>query len=114
MNLDLIIRRPLLTATLGERRVTSVEVREISFAPGQRTPRHFHACPVVGYIAQGTALYQLESDAEPRLLKAGEAFYEPADTVIAHFDNASDTEPMRFIAYYLLDGDQELIHLLES
>ncbi|RZU41451.1 hypothetical protein BDD14_2973 [Edaphobacter modestus] len=29
MNLDAIVRKPLLTALLGERRVTRVEVREI-------------------------------------------------------------------------------------
>jgi quercetin dioxygenase-like cupin family protein len=112
MNLDAIIRRPLLTASLGERRVTRVEVREISFRPGQRTPRHLHPCPVVGYIAEGTALYQREDESAPQLLQAGAAFYEPADAVVLHFDNASETEPMRFIAYYLLDGEQELIELL--
>jgi hypothetical protein len=31
-----------------------------------------------------------------------------------HFDNASHTEPMTFIAFYLLDeNDSELIHMLE-
>jgi FeS assembly protein IscX len=43
----------------------------------------------------------------------GSAFYEPADKVIADFGNASDTTPMTFIAFYLLDGDQELITLLD-
>lgn len=112
MNLDAIVRKPLLTALLGERRVTRVEVREITFKPGQRTPRHLHPCPVVGYIADGTALFQCEDEAEPQLLKAGGAFYEPADKVVIHFDNASERETMRFIAYYLLDGEQQLIELL--
>jgi hypothetical protein len=31
-----------------------------------------------------------------------------------HFDNASDTDPMTFIAFYLLDeNDRELIGMLE-
>jgi len=42
------------------------------------------------------------------------AFHEPSQTVIADFRNASEDEPMTFITFYLLDGDQDLITLLES
>jgi hypothetical protein len=45
-------------------------------------------------------------------LPAGSAFYEPADANIANFGNASDSEPMTFVAFYLLDGEQELIRML--
>jgi quercetin dioxygenase-like cupin family protein len=114
MNIDSIIRRPLLSAALGRRTVTRVDVREIVFQPGQKTPRHLHPCPVVGYIAEGTALYRREGEEVTTVLHAGSAFYERADTVIASFDNASTTKPMTFIAYYLLDGEQELIELLPS
>lgn len=97
---------------LGSRTVTHVDAREIVFQPGQRTGRHSHPCPVVGYIAEGTALFQSEGEAEPQTLTSGSAFYEPANTVIVRFDNASATEPMKFIAYYLLNGEQELIRML--
>jgi hypothetical protein len=63
---------------------------------------------VLGYIVAGTAVYQVEGQTE-QTLPAGSAFYEAADTVIANFGNASDTEAMTFVAFYLLDGDQELI-----
>lgn len=109
---DSIVRRPLLSAMLGTSTVTQVEVREIIFQPGQQTGRHLHPCPVVGYIAEGTALFQRESEAEVQRLPSGSAFYEPANTVILRFDNASATEPMKFIAYYLLNGEQELIQML--
>lgn len=107
-----ILRKPLLSAALGSRTVTQVEVREIIFQPGQQTGRHSHPCPVVGYIAEGTALFRREEETEAQILHAGSAFYEPADVVIASFDNASSTEPMKFIAYYLLNGKQDLIHML--
>jgi hypothetical protein len=42
-----IVRKPLLSASLGTRSVTSVDVREITFAPGQQTGRHKHPCPVI-------------------------------------------------------------------
>ncbi|NYF78282.1 cupin domain-containing protein [Granulicella arctica] len=112
MNTNEIVRRQLLSAALGQRNVTQVDVREILFQPGQQTGRHLHPCPVLGYIVEGTALFQRSDAADVQTLVAGSAFYEPAGTVILRFDNASATEPMRFIAYYLLDGEQELIQML--
>lgn len=102
----------MLDAMLGSHTVTHVDVREIVFQPGQQTGRHSHPCPVVGYIAEGTALFQREDEVEPQTLASGSAFYEPADAVIRRFDNASTTEPMKFIACYLLNGEQELIRML--
>ena len=113
MSAPAIDRKRLLEAALGSRTVTTVDVREITLGPAQRAGRHLHRCAVVGYIAKGTAAYQVEG--EPlQMLAAGSAFYEPADTVIADFGNASETEPMTFIAFYLLNGEQELITMLEN
>ncbi|WCT13891.1 cupin domain-containing protein [Mucilaginibacter jinjuensis] len=106
-----IIRKPLLTANLGERTVTSVEIKEITLAPGQKAGLHLHPCPVTGYIAKGTAIMQVEGE-EELILNTGDAFYEPADVHIAQFSNYSDSEPMTFIAFYLLNGNQELIKML--
>jgi hypothetical protein len=63
------------------------------------------------YRRRGTAVLQIEGR-EPQSLPTGAAFYEPAETVIARFDNASLTEPMKFIAYYLIGGDEPLIEML--
>ena len=54
---------------------------------------------------------QVEGEAAVTLA-TGSAFHEPARATVARFDNASETAPMRFIAYYLLDGEQELIEIL--
>lgn len=112
MKTDEIVRRRLLNAVLGQRSVSHVDVREIIFAPEQKTGLHLHPCPVLGYIAEGTALFQKDDGSEVQTLAAGSAFYEPAGTTILRFDNASSTEKMRFIAFYLLDGEQELIQML--
>ena len=111
MGNDAIVRKPLLTAFLGSRTVTAVDVREIKFAPGQQTGRHKHPCPVIGFVAEGVAILEVEGEA-PQQLPAGSSFYEPAQRVIARFDNASSNEPMKFIAHYLLNGKQELIEIL--
>ena len=106
-----IIRRQLLTADTQDRKITSVQAHEINFAPGQKAGLHSHPCPVTGYILKGTAMLQVEGQ-EEQVLPEGSAFFEPADTRIIHFDNHSDTEPMVFVAFYLLNGDQKLIEML--
>jgi quercetin dioxygenase-like cupin family protein len=107
-----IERCQLLDAALGRRNITNVDVRRITLSPGQKTGRHQHPCPVVGYIASGTGFFEIEGEAA-ELLPVGSAFHEPAGRVIAEFGNASDVTPLTFIAFYLLDGEQELITMLE-
>ena len=106
-----IERKPLMKVSMESRGLSTVDARQITFGPGQETGRHTHPCPVVGYIARGNARMQIEGKPIQELPE-GSAFYEPADTVIARFDNASATEPMVFIAFYLQDGEQDLIHML--
>ncbi len=113
MSQQTIERKQLLKAALGGRNVSDVDVREIRFEPGQKTGRHIHACTVVGYIAEGTAVFQIEGS-PAQMLPAGSAFHGPAGAVIAAFSNASQTEPMKFAAFYLLDGEQDLIQMLKS
>ena len=113
MSQQTIVRKELLCASLGTRTVSTVDVREIVFVPGQQTGRHSHPCPVLGYIAEGTAFMQIEGR-ELQSLPTGAAFHEPAGTVIARFDNASQTEPMKFIAYYLLTAGEPLIEMLPA
>ena len=111
---DAIYRKPLFTALLAQaKKVGKVEIKEIVFQPGQKTGLHFHPCPVVGYIVEGTVAFQVEG-CEERTLRAGEAFFEPANAKIRKFDNASDSKGMKFIAFYLLDStEDELIRMLE-
>jgi quercetin dioxygenase-like cupin family protein len=107
-----IQRKQLLNALLHNHNVTNVDVREITLGPGQHNGRHLHPCAVVGYIVSGTAVLQIAGEAV-QTLPSGSAFYEPAEVIIANFGNAANSAPMTFIAFYLLDGDQELITMLD-
>src|ERR1700753_689114 len=111
---DAIYRTPLCTPLLAQaKKVGKVEIKEIVFQPGQKTGLHFHPCPVVGYIAEGSVAFQIDG-AEEKLLRAGDAFFEPPNTKILKFGNASDTRGMKFVAFYLLDAtEDELIRMLE-
>jgi quercetin dioxygenase-like cupin family protein len=109
-----IVRKDVLTAVIeGRKDVARVEIKEIDFAPSQRTGLHRHPCPVVGYVAAGAVRVQVEGQA-PRVVTAGEAFFEPAHTTIRQFDNVSPREPAKFVAFYLLGTDEhQLIEMLE-
>src|SRR5580698_3549926 len=60
MSLQTIVRKQLFYAATGESALTSVDVREIRFEPGQQTGRHLHPCHVFGYIVEGAAQFQIE------------------------------------------------------
>lgn len=105
-----ISRKNLETAFMNQK-VSKVEMQEINFPAGQTAPRHLHPCPVVGYIKSGSVLFQIEGQ-DPVILKEGDSFYEPKNTTILHFDNASATMPMTFIAFYLKEDKEENIKIL--
>ncbi len=108
---DEIVRKVLLTQPIPVREVRTVDVREITLSPGQKAGYHRHPCPVFGLIKSGEALIQIEGQ-DARVLHAGDAFYEPQGTAIVHFDNASATNAMTFVAFYLIDRESQLIEML--
>ncbi|MGI5325482.1 cupin domain-containing protein [Actinomadura nitritigenes] len=52
------------------------------------TPPHRHSGPVFGYLLEGELLFELEGD-PPRVIRAGEAFWEPGGDVI-HYQAANN------------------------
>lgn len=90
----------LLTANFAPRQVVQVEVGDFHFKPGQVAPVHTHSAPAVGYVAKGMIIYQIEGE-QPRILRAGDAFYEPTGSRILRFDNASATEEAIFLDFNL-------------
>ena len=106
-----IVRKVLLTQSIPAKQVRKVDIREIRLGPGQKAGYHRHPCPVFGLIKSGEVLFQIEGQGE-KVLRAGEAFYEPQGAPIVHFDNASATDPMTFVAFYLVDRESQLIEML--
>lgn len=107
-----IARKELLKASMNQK-VTNTEVQEITMAGGQAAPKHLHPCPVVGIIKSGEAVFQIEGQ-ESIILREGEAFYEPKNVNILHFDNASKEKPLIFTAIYLKKGQEENIKFLNK
>jgi quercetin dioxygenase-like cupin family protein len=108
-----VLRHDLLTAVLGNSRaVERVEIKRIDLLPGQPTGPHRHPCPVVGHILSGTVRFQIEGR-PAKTLRAGDAFFEPANLRIRSFDNLSLREPATFVAFYLLGAEErDIIEML--
>ena len=106
-------RKELLKEEFAVRPLSKVQVMEITMEPLQKAGLHKHPCPVFGYVAEGTLLFQVKGE-EPKTIKKGEAFYEPANGLILHFDNKSDKAPLKFLAYYLTKGEKELVEMVND
>ena len=106
-----ISRKELLKTAINQK-VKTTEIQEIMLAPGLEVPKHLHPCPVVGVIKSGEAVFQIEGQ-QKIILHEGDAFYEPKNVKILHFDNASSEKPLVFTAIYLKEGNEENIKLLK-
>lgn len=108
-----VVRKALLEAAFPvDTVVERVEVARVQLAPAQPAGVHSHPCAVVGWVIAGVIRFQV-ADGPVVTLRAGDAFFEPANVTIPHFDNSSETEAAVFIACYLLPpGEDRLIEML--
>ncbi len=83
-----------------------VTLLELSYGPGESSAPHRHPGPVVVYILEGALEAQID-DGPVRTYKKGESFFEPANALHKVSRNASQTEPVRFLAYMLTSADEE-------
>lgn len=105
-------RKELMTVQIApEKAVSRVEVRELDLVPERQGPLHLHPIPVFSVIEEGSVTFQIEGQ-PARHLKAGEAFFEPANVRIARLDNEAKT-PARLMVFFLLGADDhELVQRL--
>jgi quercetin dioxygenase-like cupin family protein len=101
--------RSVLTQTLPamDGAKLHVTVVEVSYAPGGSSKPHSHPCPVIGYVLDGSLRSGVRGGADS-VYHAGETFYEEPNGVHAVSANASGTEPVRFLAYFICDRDAPL------
>jgi quercetin dioxygenase-like cupin family protein len=87
----------------------------IELPPGDPgTPPHRHSGPVFGYLLEGELLFELEGEPE-RVIRAGEAFWEPGGDVIHYQDgNNRDDIPVRFTVTMLCPPGRQMLVLVDD
>jgi quercetin dioxygenase-like cupin family protein len=99
-------------AVAGGKHVDRVAVHHLTLPPSGKTGLHDHPCPVVSYVTEGSIIVEVAGE-PPQTFVAGQIIFEPGNTRIQRFDNASNTAPATFVATYLLGAvDKELIHMI--
>ena len=87
----------------------------VEFPPGDPgTPPHRHPGPAFGYVLDGEMVFELEG-APARVVRAGEAFWEPGGDVIHYLDgnNRADA-PVRFVVTQLCAPGQPVLTLVDE
>ena len=85
----------------------------VDLPPGDPgTPPHRHAGPVFGFVLTGALLFELD-DRAPRVLAAGEAFWEPGGELV-HWQaaNALATGSTRFVVVMTSTPGRAMLELL--
>ena len=88
----------------------------VEFPPGDPgAPPHRHpGGPAFGYVIEGEMLFELEGEA-PRVVRAGEAFWEPGGDVIHYSDaNNRDDTTLRFVVTMICDPTQPMLVLVDD
>ncbi|TGD84539.1 cupin domain-containing protein [Mycolicibacterium sp. CH28] len=88
----------------------------IEYPPGSAgAPPHRHPSgPAFGYMLDGEMLFELEGEA-PRVIRAGEAFWEPGGNVIHYSDaNNRDDIPSRFVVTMVCVHGRPMLELVDD
>ncbi|MCZ7456650.1 cupin domain-containing protein [Streptomyces sp. WMMC940] len=88
---------------------------QVEFPPGDPgTPPHRHFGPAFGYVVEGEMVFELEGEPE-RVVRAGEAFWEPGGDVIHYQDgNHRDDVPVRFVVTMMCVPGKPMLVLVED
>ena len=87
----------------------------IEYPPGDPgTPPHRHPGPAFGYVLAGEMVFELEGE-PPRVVRAGETFWEPGGDVIHYQDgNNRDDVPVRFLVTMLCEPGKPMVVLVSE
>jgi quercetin dioxygenase-like cupin family protein len=102
-------------ATLPNIPGKSLVAVEVTYPPGAASPAHTHAKSafIYAYVISGSIESQV-NDGETRIYQAGESWSEEPGATHSVSRNASETEPAKLLAVFVLDtGDNPLTTPLE-
>ncbi len=80
----------------------SVNIVEVKYGPGGGSKPHQHPCPVIAYVISGTLRSKVD-DGPDSTYTAGQTFYEPPGAEHRISANASQTDSVKFLAFFVCD-----------
>jgi quercetin dioxygenase-like cupin family protein len=97
--------KPNFSHTIPNIPEKSLVAVEVSYPPGGATPAHTHARSafIYAYVVSGRIVSQVEGQPE-RTYGPGESFYETPGAHHLTSRNASQTEPAKLLAVFIVDS----------
>lgn len=94
---------------------TEAMTMTVELPPGDAgTPPHRHSGPVFGYMLEGEMVFELEGEPE-RIIRAGEAFWEPGGDVIHYQAGNNLTDAWsRFVVVMLGVPGEPMLTLVDD
>jgi quercetin dioxygenase-like cupin family protein len=83
---------------------------EVDYAPGAASPAHTHAKSafIYAYVISG-AIESKVNDGQTRIYRAGESWSETPGAIHSISRNASNTEPAKLLAVFVLDTSDKAL-----
>jgi quercetin dioxygenase-like cupin family protein len=87
----------------------------VEYAPGGKTPSHHHAKSafITAYVISGAVRSQVD-DGPVKIFKAGEHFTEKPGAHHVVSENASDTEPAKILAIFVVDSSETALTAMDK
>ena len=93
---------PLLTKDLAGLTAKEAVMLTVEYAPGATSSKHRHNANTFVYVLEGSIVMQVEGG-KPVTLGPGQTFYESPDDIHVVSKNASDTQPAKFLVFFVKD-----------
>jgi quercetin dioxygenase-like cupin family protein len=99
--------RPVFSQTLPNVPGKSLTAIVVSYAPGGKSSKHYHA-GTVAYVLSGAIRSENSATGTVRVYEAGESFFEPPGSEHLVSENASATEPASLLAVFVAEDAAQL------
>jgi quercetin dioxygenase-like cupin family protein len=93
---------PLMTKDLTELPGKEGSMLMVEYAPGGSTDKHRHNAHTFVYVLEGSIVMQVEGG-KAVTLGPGQTFYESPEDIHTVSKNASDTQPAKFLVFFVKD-----------
>jgi quercetin dioxygenase-like cupin family protein len=93
---------PLITKELAGLAGKEAVMLTVEYAPGASSTKHRHNAHTFVYVLEGSIVMQVEGGKE-MTLGAGQTFYESPDDIHTVSKNASNSQPAKFLVFFVKD-----------